>query len=187
MRAREESGLDGALYRGALFRLEWRLVDHGRYDEALPLFHRMDDLIRAMGHDEPRLAAFTATKFEDYVRQVPAFLGSHYYVRGILELNHLGDGEAAARSFALAGHLLGIEEGLNYYPRVGLAQRSRYHQALALMRAGRFRDVAAVLDQLLARPDGCRPPGAGGRPPCRPRRDRAATAADRASWRGSGG
>ena len=148
--SREEDGVADAFYRGALFRLERRLVDLGAYAQALPIIWRIDGLLRTMGHDEPGLAAFTPNDFGDYVSRVPAFLGLHYYYRGIVETNHLAQYERAAGTFALAGRLCRIQNDLGFYPTASWSEWARYHEALALSLGGRVPEAVAALDELRA-------------------------------------
>jgi FkbM family methyltransferase len=149
---REGTATYDALYRGALFRVMHTLIDRGDYARAIPYVEKIDDLLRAEGIDDETAGRLTATGFDDYVTRVPAFLGLHYYYRGMLQLNHLGDPAAASRSFATSAHLCKLEDGLGYFPRVGWFERARVHEGLALLRAGRHPEAIAVFDALLAEP-----------------------------------
>ena len=150
---REQTGVNDALYRGALFRLVETLVGKCEYDRALPYARTIDRLLAADGLDEGGLGALTATGFDDYVGRVPAFLGLYCHYRGLLETNHLGDHAAAARSFGVAARLCQLEDSLPFYARAGRPERARLQQGIALRRSGRSAEAVAVFDRLLAARD----------------------------------
>jgi 2-polyprenyl-3-methyl-5-hydroxy-6-metoxy-1,4-benzoquinol methylase len=150
---RQASGIDDALYRGALFRLMEIVVCRGDYVRASVYAQAMDDLLRADGIDDAVLEGVSEIGFDEYLARVPGFLGLYSYYRGILHTNHLGDHAGAARSFATAARLCRLEGRLSGYARVGWPERARLHEGLALHRAGRHRDALAAFDDLLATPD----------------------------------
>ena len=141
------------VYRGALFRLEQDAINRGQYARALPYVERIDRLLDGDGLDAAFLDSFAPGRFVDYVARVPAFLGLHYYLRGILELNHASDPAAAGRSFGISARLCRIEEGLGVFPRFGWSERARFHEGLALSVAGRPGEAAAAFDDLLRHRD----------------------------------
>jgi SAM-dependent methyltransferase len=149
---RERAGVDDPAYRGALFRLEQDAVNCGEYARAERHVRRIDALLERDGLDHALLATFQPSGFAEYVARLPAFLGLHYYYRGMLELNHRADPLAGARSFGLAARLCGIEDGLGVFPRAGWRERARFHEGLALVGAGRREEALVAFDELL----GCR-------------------------------
>jgi SAM-dependent methyltransferase len=150
VREREHAGVDDPTYRGAVFRLAQDLVNRGEYDRAIPYVRRIDELLARDGIDEAWLETFRPDGFAEYVERVPAFLGAYYSYRGMLELNHLADPAAAARSFGLSARLCRMENGFGVFPRAGWSERARFHEGLASMRADRREEALAAFDALLA-------------------------------------
>ena len=150
VRERERTSLDDPTYRGALSRLEQDAINRGDYARAATYVRRIDTILAQEGIDDALLATFEPRDFADYLTRVPAFVGLHCYYRGILELNHVADPLAAARSFAVAARLCRIEQGLGVFPRSGWSERARFHEALAFIQGGRPAEALPALDELIA-------------------------------------
>ena len=145
---RERADTNDALYRGALFRLMHVLVDLGQYERALPYARKIDSLLQADGIEQVA-RELSHDRFDDYVAAVPAYLGLHYFYRGILQLNHLADPAGAARSFATSAHLCKLEDGLGFFPRTGWFERAKLHEGLALQSASRPSEALAAFEALM--------------------------------------
>lgn len=150
---KERLGETDMLYGGALFRLFVQRRYGGDCPGAERYAQKIARLYAQDGMTAERMRQLKASSFRAYVEQVPAYSGMFCFQRGMLELEHQRDYEAAASDFGIAEHLFGIEQSTRIYPRSGWTERAQYRRGLAALRAGRVREALAAFDRLIAASD----------------------------------
>ena len=151
---RGAAGNHDVLYWALAFRLVEEFVNAGDSDKAAPLVSEIDAEILGRGLTREKLLAVRARSLPELLKQVPAFTGRYYYLRGMQHLRHEAHYKAAAEAFEVAAHLCQLKENLpdgsaecsecTEYSRLAV-----YHKGIALLQAGKRVEAMETFDELL--------------------------------------
>ncbi len=150
---KEANNQQDDVYSGALYRLVDLLVNAGDYQESQKYAGQIDRIIQSTGFNQDSLLSIRANSFEEYVKQVPAYIGYYYFYKGMICLNHTKNYQEAINNFQLASYLCKLQGDIGYLGGIKWHFQAKIHEGIALLYSGNRTAAIQLFNDLLKQVD----------------------------------